>query len=94
MITKEKIIAEVKRTAKNNGGKALGLARLEKETGIKPYDWSRYWPRFGELLQEAGFAPNQLISAYPDKFLFEKIIKLTRKLGKFPTVTHKVKKYF
>lgn len=87
MVTKEKIIDEIKRTAKENGGKALGVARFESETGIKPYDWEKFWARFGDAIQEAGFSPNQLQSAYANDFLIEKVIGLIRKLGKFPTYT-------
>jgi hypothetical protein len=85
MVTKEEILEQIRRTAKDNGGRPLGLDRFEKETGIKPYDWEKYWSRFGAAQQEAGFAPNQLQGAYSDEFMIDKIIQLTRKLKKFPT---------
>ena len=85
MLTKQDIINAIQKTAKENGGKPLGMGRFEKETGIKPYDWQRYWTQFGKAQQEAGFSPNQLQVAYSDEFLFEKIISLARKLNKFPT---------
>lgn len=85
MITKEKILEEIKRTAKENGGKPLGALKFENETGIKPYDWQKFWARFGDAQQEAGFTPNQLNSAYTADFIVEKMIGLMRKLGKFPT---------
>jgi Meiotically up-regulated gene 113 len=85
MLTKQQILDEIKRTAKENGGKPLGVARIEKEAGIKPYDWGRYWARFGDAQIEAGFSANQLISGYDDTFLIEKMISLIRKLDKFPT---------
>jgi hypothetical protein len=85
MATKQQILAEIKRTAQKNGGKPLGAARFEKETGIKSYDWAKYWARFGDAQKEAGFTPNQFISAHPDELFIGKIINLVRKLGKFPT---------
>ena len=85
MRTKQEILDEIKRTAKENGGNPLGKGRFESETGIKPYDWGKFWARFGDAQQEAGFAPNQLQSAYTDDFLIQKIIGIIRKLGKFPT---------
>ena len=85
MTTKQDIINAIQKTAKENGGKPLGMGRFEKETGIKPYDWQRYWTQFSKAQQEAGFSPNQLQIAYSDEFLFEKIISLARKLNKFPT---------
>lgn len=84
-ITKQDILEAIRRAAKENGGKPLGVSRFEKETGIKAYDWGKYWARFGDAQKEAGFAPNQLQGAHADKFLIEKMIGLARKLGKFPT---------
>jgi hypothetical protein len=83
--TKQEIIKAIQQTAKDNDGKPLGMGRFEKETGIKPYDWQRYWTRFSEAQQEAGFSPNQLQVPYSDDFLLKKIIFLARKLKKFPT---------
>lgn len=84
---KEEILAEIRRTAKENGGKPLGANRFAAETSIKPYDWHKYWARFGDAQQEAGFTPNRLTSAYSEEFLIEKFIVAMRKLGKFPTTT-------
>ncbi len=85
MRTKQDIINAIRQAAKDNGGKPLGTDRFEKETGINPYDWGKYWARFGDAQKEAGFEPNQLQGAYDDEFCFGKIIGLARKLGKFPT---------
>lgn len=85
MASKTDILGEIKRTALANGGKPLGMARFEQETGINEYEWGQYWPRFGDAQREAGFEPNQLKGAHPDDFLLEKMVKLIRKLGKYPT---------
>jgi hypothetical protein len=85
MRTKKEILEEIRRTAKENAGTPLGLARFERETGIKPYDWKKYWARFGAAQEEAGYKPNQLQDAYAHDFLFEKVIGIMRKLGRFPT---------
>lgn len=85
MHTKQEIIDEIRRTAKMNGGKPLGVTRFERETGINAYDWSKIWARFGDAWQDAGFAPNEFQGAYSDEFLIEKIVKLVRKLKKIPT---------
>ena len=47
MPTRQDILDAIQKTAKKNGGKPLGAARFEKETGVKPYDWGKYWARFG-----------------------------------------------
>lgn len=85
MTTKQDILNAIQKTAKENGGKPLGAARFEQETGIKSYDWNKYWARFGDAQVEAGFSANTLTPAYTDEFLIGKIIGLIRKLNKFPT---------
>jgi Meiotically Up-regulated Gene 113 (MUG113) protein len=85
MRTKQEILSEIRRAAQENGGKPLGVARFETETGIKPYDWEKFWARFGDAVKEAGFVPNQPQGAYDDGFLLEKIVGLMRTLGRFPT---------
>ena len=84
-LTKQDILKEIQRTAKENGGIPLGANRFSKETGIKQYDWKKYWPRFGDAQREAGFEPNTLQKAYADEFIINKMISLIRKLGHFPT---------
>lgn len=85
MLTRQDIINAIQKTAKENGGAPLGMARFEQETGIKAYNWKKYWARFGEAQKEAGFEPNQLQSGYSDEFIIEKVIGVMRKLSKFPT---------
>jgi hypothetical protein len=82
---KEEILAEIRRTAKENGGKPIGKVRFERITGIKEYDWSRYWARYSDAQREAGFKPNSLTVAYGDEYLIGKLIGIIRELKKFPT---------
>jgi len=79
------ILDEIKRTAKENGGTPLGQARFHQQTGIKQADWfGRYWPRWGDALQEAGFQPNTLQGAYAEEVLLERFVQLIREIGRFP----------
>src|SRR5581483_1686337 len=83
---KEHIISEIRRTATANGGVALGWRRFEEETGIRYYDWfGQFWTRWGDAVREAGFEPNRMSEAYDDRFLLEKLVLLTRSLGRVPT---------
>lgn len=82
---REEIIAELQRTAKENGGKPLGVSRFEQATGIRPYDWQRYWARFSEAQRDAGFEPNKLVASFTDEHLFVRAADLARELHKFPT---------
>lgn len=83
---KERILQEIKRTAEANGGVPLGVERFLSETGIRQSDWfGKYWSRWGDALQEAGYAPNTLQAAYQGDFLIENYIGLIRELGRFPS---------
>lgn len=82
---KEDIIQEIKRTAEENGGIALGKMRFFGATGIKESDWyGKFWVRWNDAILEAGYAPNVKNVAYDESFLIEKYISLIRDLGRFP----------
>lgn len=84
-MNKKYILAEIRRTSKQNGGKPLGIRRFSRETGISQSAWfGKYWPRWSDALSEAGFTANGLISAYEDSDLIEKYIKVARKLRRLP----------
>lgn len=88
MFKKEHIIAEIIRTAKDNGGTPLGLMRFRAETGIKDSDWlGKYWARWGDALVEAGFEPNKLQAQRDDDELLENLASLAIELGHFPVAT-------
>jgi hypothetical protein len=85
MVKKAHILQEIKRAAEANGGKPLGTARFEAETGIKKADWfGVFWSRFGDAVREAGYAPNQLKTRYEETKLFEKYATLAQELGRLP----------
>ena len=85
MFTKDHILAEIKRTAQENGGKPLGTARFHVETGIKSSDYiGKFWARWGDALVEAGFQPNTLQGPRDDDDLLEGLVLLARELGHFP----------
>lgn len=84
-ITKQDILKAIQQAAKENGGVPLGRGRFEKETGIKPYDWGKYWAKLGDAQREAGFDPNTLNAAYDTEFILEKYVALIKELGHFPT---------
>ncbi len=84
-ITKQDILESIRQTAKENDGKPLGMERFTHESGIKKYDWQKYWARYSDAIREAGLEPNKLQGAYKDEYLYEKVISVIRKIGKFPT---------
>lgn len=82
---KEHILDEIRRTAQENGGVPLGIARFFKETGIRRGDWyGRYWVRWSEALREAGFPPNILQTAFDEESILKSYLGLVRELGHVP----------
>lgn len=83
--TREAILAELKRTASENGGVPLGSRRFESDAGIRSHEWQRFWPRFSEALKAAGLEPNLRKAAIPDDDMLIKLAVLTRSFGRRPT---------
>ena len=84
-MTKDFILNEIRRTALGNNGKPLGTQTFFNATGIKRSDWlGKYWSRWGDALNEAGFESNEFQTAYEIDYLFEKYIELINELGHIP----------
>ncbi len=84
-MTKEHILAEIRRTAVENNGRPLGAQRLASETGIRYADWhGKYWARWSDALREAGYAPNKLNAPLPEVKLLSRLADLAQELGHFP----------
>lgn len=85
-LTKERIIAEIQRTAAENGGAPLGQRRFQTETGIVVGSWhGKYWRNWSEAVREAGLEANAASEAYGHEALALALTKLAAKLGRFPT---------
>lgn len=84
-MTKDHILAAIRRTAVENEGRPLGAQRFASETGIRYADWhGKYWARWGDALREAGYAPNKFNAALPEAKLLFRLADLTQELGHFP----------
>lgn len=83
-MTKEFILAEIRRVT--GDGKPPGIQTFAKGTGIREYDWQRYWTRWREALAEAGYEANKLSDAYTEEYLLEKLVGLAREGGHIPTI--------
>jgi len=83
---KEHILSEIRRLAEANGGRPLGRERFTAVTGIRELDWSgKYWLRWSEAVEEAGYEPNPFNLKFNDEQLLEPLAGLVRELGHFPT---------
>lgn len=84
-MTKDEILAEIRRTAAANGGKPLGRERFLAETGIGTTELEgKYWVRWNDAVREAGLTPNSLNTALASDALLHKLVALIRELGHFP----------
>lgn len=85
-MTKEEIIREIQRTAKENGGIPMGREKFHAVTNVKASDWfGKIWAKWNDAVEEAGFEPNQMNSAFDDEFLLDSYASLVRELGRVPT---------
>jgi len=83
-VTKDRILAEIKRIARECGGIPPGKQKFETETGIGESSWSgRFWARWGDALREAGFSPNAWQVPHEKEFLIQSYVRLIRELGAF-----------
>ncbi|MFY9264359.1 MAG: hypothetical protein WAO61_02885 [Solirubrobacterales bacterium] len=86
MRSREQILLEIKRTARTNDGKPLGMQRFASETGIQKAEWAgRYWARWSDAIAEAGLTPNQYNQAHDSEWLLECVATEARRLGHIPT---------
>jgi hypothetical protein len=84
-MTKQHILDEIKRTAKGNDGLPLGWRKFRSETGIKESDWcGKYWVRWSEAIEEAGYSANQFAVGYNEEFLLKSFVTLIKELRHFP----------
>jgi hypothetical protein len=84
-MSRERILAEIRRLADSQGGKPPGQERFSRATGIAKADWyGKYWVRWSDAVRAAGFEPNRLSSATPDDLLLQKLAEVVKALGHFP----------
>jgi beta-galactosidase GanA len=78
-VTRDHIVAEIRRTAAENNGTAVGMRRFQSETGIKEHDWKgRFWRTWSDALVEAGFAPNAAWTRRDDEPITLALISLIK----------------
>ncbi|MBY5815651.1 GIY-YIG nuclease family protein [Rhizobium leguminosarum] len=87
-LKKAEIIRLVSEIAERDGGVAPGQTKFVSQTGIKEHVWrGKFWRSWSDVLNEAGFVANSWTQALADDVIFEAVMQLTRRLGKFPTTT-------
>lgn len=85
-MTKIEILAEIKRTAEENGGIALGQKSFAQQTGIPKREWlGVYWRSWGDAVRDAGLTANKLTAKIEDDVYLSLYSLLALELGRLPT---------
>jgi hypothetical protein len=84
--TRDQILQAVKNAACKEGTKTIGQLRFQAIAGICGAEWKYYWPRWNELLIEAGLATGTLVGKLDDNAVIAALIPLIREKGRWPTV--------
>jgi hypothetical protein len=84
-MTKEQILAAVRKAAAANAGKPLGRARFAAATGISEKHWAgKYWIRWSDLVRDAGLTPNSYNVGRASDEMLERLTGFVAELGHFP----------
>ena len=82
---RRKILSEIQRIAKGNGGQPPGARLFEQQTCIRESAWRGvHWARWSDAVAEAGFTPNEPLAKYDESLLLTKLAEAYRALGKVP----------
>lgn len=84
-VTREEIVEFIRQLAKTEG-KPPGRRSFEQRTGISYTDWfGRYWTKWGDALQEAGFSANERNESLEKEDVVDAYLNLIAELGRIPT---------
>ena len=85
IVSRDFIIAEIRRLADENGGRPLGKRAFEAETGIKEGKWyGVHWTRWNDAVEEAGYKPNEKQMKFDSADLIRKIAEFALELNQIP----------
>lgn len=86
MASREQILAEIRRTAEENGGRPLGRLQFSRATGLSEYVVNQFWPNYSSAVSDAGLVPNEFNTARASEpELLDLLAVEVRRLGRLPT---------
>lgn len=86
-MTRESILAALRSTASDNGGRPLGARAFQDATSINRTDlWNAGFATYSDAVRAAGLTPNTLMAARDTNAMLASLAALTKKLGRFPTI--------
>lgn len=84
-MTKDRILAEIRRLAAESAGVPPGQEKFSATTGIGKAEWyGKHWARWSDAIAEAGLAPNRFTGATPEDILLGRLASFVAELGHFP----------
>ena len=88
---REAILQAIRFQAAENGGVPLGKRRFEAASGIRESAWvGKYWARWNDVLEAAGFAPQVWNARVHDEAALVKLVAdLAIELGHYPTAAER-----
>lgn len=85
MLSRDQIIAEIRKIAEARGGRPPGRLMFERETGIRMAEWyGVHWPRWGDALIEAGYEPNTKQGKLSCEDVLRHYAEAVRHFGRIP----------
>lgn len=83
----DRIIAQLKETAADNGGRPLGARAFHAATNISRNDlWKAGFAKYSDAVKAAGLEPNALTVARNGDEMLAALAEVARNLGRFPVV--------
>ena len=83
--TRDEILDFIRQLAATDGTPP-GRRTFEQRTGITYSDWfGRYWTKWGDALQEAGFSANERNESLEKEAVVQAYVELVEELGRIPT---------
>jgi hypothetical protein len=84
-ISKQEILAEIRKFVDGNGGEIPGERTFVTATRMRQSAWKgKYWARWTDAVREAGYDPNAMTQRIPDENLLEQLAGFITKLAYFP----------
>jgi len=81
---RDAILAEIRRLAAEMG-RAPGVNPFHRRALTAKWAFRRYWSRWSDAVEEAGFSPNSRFPKFGEEFLLDRLAQCARHYGRVPT---------
>jgi Meiotically up-regulated gene 113 len=86
LFMRERILSEIRRIAEASGGQPPGMQVFQNESSIRKHEWmGKYWARWSDAVNEAGFSANEFQQKLDLSTIFPKLALAIRRYKREPT---------